>query len=80
MVEAIAEVDDILMEMFVESVDEGCNFTPAVLIPALWRACIKGYIAPTLCGASLRCKGVESLPDSIILFFLLRKTEQTVWQ
>ena len=54
MVEAIAEVDDILMEMFVESVDEGCNFTPAVLIPALWRACIKGYIAPTLCRASLR--------------------------
>ena len=68
MVEAIAEVDDILMEMYLESDDEGCNFTSAVLIPALRRACIKGYIAPTLCGASLRCKGVESLLDSIITF------------
>ena len=68
MVEAVAEVDDILMEMYLESDDEGCNLTSAVLIPALRRACIKGYIVPTLCGASLRCKGVEPLLDSIITF------------
>lgn len=68
MVEAIAEVDEILMEMYLESDDEGCNLTPAVLIPAARRACIKGSIAPTLRGASLRCKGVESFLDSIITF------------
>jgi elongation factor G len=68
MIESIAEVDDILMEKYLESDNEGIDLMPNDLIPALRRACIKGDIVPTLCGASLRCKGVEPLLDSIITF------------
>ena len=68
MIESIAEVDEILMEMYLESDNEGMDLTPLELIPALRRACIKGDIVPTICGASLRCKGVEPLLDSIVTF------------
>lgn len=68
MIESIAEVDEILMEKYLESDNEGSDLLPVELIPALRRACIKGDIVPTLCGASLRCKGVEPLLDSIVTF------------
>ena len=68
MIESIAEVDEILMEIYLESDNEGIDLTPAELIPALRRACINGDIVPTICGASLRCKGVEPLLDSIVAF------------
>jgi elongation factor G len=68
MIESIADVDDILMEKYLESDNEGNDLTIQELITALRRACLKGDIVPTICGASLRCKGVEPLLDSIITF------------
>ena len=68
MVESLAEVDDVLMEKYLTSDNDGEDLSPTDIIPALRRACIKGDIVPTICGASLRCKGVEPLLDSIITF------------
>jgi elongation factor G len=68
MIESVAEVDDILMEKYLETDNEGGDIKINDLISALRRTCIKGDIIPTICGASLRCKGVEPLLDSIVTF------------
>jgi elongation factor G len=54
------------MESYLAS--DGENITAEQLLPAIRRACLKGDVIPTMCGASLRYKGVEPLLDSVIAF------------
>ena len=67
LMESIAEVDEVIMEKYLES-DDGSTLTTTDLIAGIRRACLKGDIVPTVCGASLRGKGVEPLLDSLTAF------------
>lgn len=67
MLEAIAEVDDAVMEKYLET-DDGGSLTVDDLIAGIRRSCLKGELVPTICGASLRGKGVEPLLDSLAAF------------
>ena len=67
MMESIAEVDEVIMEKYLES-DDGSTLTTTDLIAGIRRACLKGDMVPTVCGASLRGKGVEPLLDSLTAF------------
>ena len=44
------------------------KITTKDILSALRRCCLTNTIVPTLCGASLRCKGIEPLLDSILTF------------
>ena len=44
------------------------KITTKDILSALRRCCLANTIVPTLCGASLRCKGIEPLLDSILTF------------
>jgi len=67
LVEAVAEVDDTMMEKYLEA-EDGSTATSDDLLAAIRRACIKGMFVPTICGASLRGKGVEPLLDTLTTF------------
>lgn len=62
MLEAIAEVDDELMEKYLE----GEKVTAEEIKTALRRGTIFGGLVPVLCGASFRNKGVQPLLDAIV--------------
>ena len=64
LIEALAEVDDEIMEAFLGEED------PSVeqLIDGIHRATISLKAVPTYCGAALRNKGVQPLLDGIIRF------------
>lgn len=62
-VEALAEVDEVLMERYcANAVDE-----PA-LIAAIRRATLAGHLTPVLCGAARRNKAVQPLLDAVIRY------------
>jgi elongation factor G len=62
LVEALADVDDAIMEAWVteEHVDS------AALKSALRRATVAGAIVPVLCGAALKNTGVQALLDAVV--------------
>ncbi len=62
MIEALAEVDDRVLEAFLE----GGDLPPADLKAALRRATLAGKCVPVLYGASFRNKGVQPLLDAIV--------------
>ncbi len=66
LVEALGEVDETIMEMYLE--DEDAIIPAADLKAALRRATLtlKGF--PVLCGSSLRNKGVQPVLDAILDF------------
>lgn len=66
MIEAIGEVDDEIMEMYLG--DVGTDISADTLRAALRRATLANKGVPTLCGSSLRNKGVQPLLDAIIDF------------
>ena len=66
LVERIVETDDVLLDQYLEKGEESVSVE--TLLKALRRACIRGQLVPTLCGASLRGKGVEPLLDSVLAF------------
>lgn len=66
LVERIVETDDVLLDQYLEKGEESVSVE--LLLKALRRACIRGQLVPTLCGASLRGKGVEPLLDSVLAF------------
>jgi elongation factor G len=74
LLEAIAEVDEIFMERYLEASDApgdepmALRFKTGEVLDALRRACLANALVPVLCGASLRGKGVEPLLDSILAF------------
>jgi len=70
LLEAVAEVDEAFMETYLQALEddkEGLDSIPLpTLLSALRRACVAGQLMPTLCGASLKGRGVEPLLDSLV--------------
>lgn len=65
LVEAIAEFDDTLMEMFFEDPD---SISPDQIIAALRQATIAMKVVPMMCGSSFKNKGVQYLLDAVIQY------------
>jgi len=66
MIEAVAELDDELMNVFLESGSVGIDVD--ALRVALRRVTIANAGVPVLCGSSLKNKGVQPLLDAVIDF------------
>ncbi|MBM4288397.1 MAG: elongation factor G [Deltaproteobacteria bacterium] len=64
LLEALAEVDDPVMEAYLAEE----SLTPENLAEGIHRATIKLKAVPTFCGAALRNKGVQPLLDGIVRF------------
>lgn len=64
MLEAVSDVDDTLLEKYLE----GKEITEAEIISVLRKATIQSKIIPVLCGASFKNKGVQKLLDSVVDF------------
>lgn len=62
LLEACADVDDTLMEKYLE----GEEITEAEIREALRRGTISGQLVPVLCGSSYRNKGVQPLLDAVV--------------
>jgi elongation factor G len=62
MLEKLAEVDDQLMQAYVE----GNQLTNSDLRAALRRATLSNKLVPVLCGSALRNKGIQSLLDAVV--------------
>ncbi|MFY9113724.1 MAG: elongation factor G [Dethiobacteria bacterium] len=64
MIEAVAEQDDIFMELYLE----GKDVSVEDIRQALRRTTIKNEIVPVLCGSSYRNKGVQLLLDAAVYY------------
>ncbi|MGK9477512.1 elongation factor G [Melioribacter sp. OK-6-Me] len=64
MLEAVSEVDDTLLEKYIE----GKEITPEEVLRVLREATIKLKIVPVLCGSSFKNKGVQMLLDAVVNF------------
>jgi elongation factor G len=64
LLDAVAEVDDDLMEKFLE----GEPFTTEEIRRALRHGTVTGKLVPVLCGSSYRNKGVQPLLDAVVDF------------
>ena len=64
LVEKIADIDEGVMEAYLEKGDLTCE----ELMPAIRRQVVAGKFVPVLCGTSLRDKGVQPLLDAIVDF------------
>ncbi|MGV8138407.1 MAG: elongation factor G [Mangrovibacterium sp.] len=62
LVEAIAELDDALLERFFENPD---SITREELNNVIRQATIKGIIVPMMCGSAFKNKGVQRLLDAV---------------
>ncbi len=62
MLEAVSEVDDSLMEKYLE----GEEITPEELIPAIRKGTIEMAFTPVLCGSAFKNKGVQPLLDAVV--------------
>ncbi|MBI9019790.1 MAG: elongation factor G [Verrucomicrobia bacterium] len=62
LVEKTAEVDETLLEIYLENPD----VPAALLAAAIRRATIAGHLVPVLCGSSLKNKGVQPLLDAVV--------------
>ncbi|MBW2192200.1 MAG: elongation factor G [Deltaproteobacteria bacterium] len=64
LIEAIAEVDDEIMEAYLAEV----SISPEKLMRAIRKATIDLKLVPVLCGAALKNKGIQPLLDAIVEF------------
>ena len=64
MLEAVSDVDDSLLEKYLE----GKEITPDEIMKVLRQATIELKIIPVICGSAFKNKGVQKLLDSIIDF------------
>lgn len=62
MLEAVSEVDETLLEKYLE----GENITEAEVRKVLREATLNGSIIPALCGSSFKNKGVQFMLDAVI--------------
>jgi len=62
LIEKIAEVDETLLETYLENPDIPSD----LLVAAIRRTTIAGHIVPVLCGSSLKNKGVQPLLDAVV--------------
>lgn len=69
MIESLSEFDDEMMNQYLEDTSEKLDsFDIKYLVKSLRKNCVEGNIVPSMCGASLRGKGVEPLLDALISF------------
>jgi elongation factor G len=64
LVEAVSELDDALMEKFLEN--EGKDITEAELRAAIRKGTIGLKVFPVLCGSAYKHKGVQPLLDAVV--------------
>ena len=64
LIEAVSEVDDVLMALFLD----GKTIEPPAILGALRRATIAMKAVPVLCGSAFRNKGVQPLLDAVVDF------------
>ncbi len=64
LVEQVAELDDALMNKYLES--EGASITEAELRAGIRKGCITLKLFPVLCGSAYRHKGVQPLLDAVV--------------
>ena len=65
MVEKAVELDDVLMEKYLESED---SISKEELISAVRKGTISNNIVPLLCGSAFRNKGIQRLLDAVTLY------------
>ena len=65
LLEAVAEVDDHLMERYLEG---DTDFTDNEILSALRKGCLEQQIVPVLCGSAFKNKGVQQLMDAVVNF------------
>jgi elongation factor G len=65
LVEAVAEVDETLLERYVEDHE---SITAEEILTALRKSTITGSVVPVLCGAAFKNKGIQSLLDAVAAF------------
>ncbi len=65
LIEAVASVDDTLLERFLEDHN---SITADEIMVALRKATVDGLAIPVICGAAFKNKGVQSLLDSVIAY------------
>jgi elongation factor G len=65
LLEAAAEVDDVLMERYLEG---DTDFTPNEIIAAVRKGCLEQSIVPVLTGSAFKNKGVQQLLDAVVHF------------
>jgi elongation factor G len=65
LIEAVADVDDTLLERYLEDHE---SITGDEVLVALRKATIDGLAIPVICGAAFKNKGVQSLLDSAVAF------------
>jgi elongation factor G len=65
LIEAVAEVDDTLLERYLEDHE---SITGDEVIAALRKATVNGLAIPVICGAAFKNKGIQSLLDSAVAF------------
>ena len=65
LVEAVADVDDTLLERYLEDHE---SITGDEVINALRKATISGLAVPVICGAAFKNKGIQSLLNSIVAY------------
>ncbi|MCA9531321.1 MAG: elongation factor G [Myxococcales bacterium] len=63
LLEAVAEVDDALMERYLEG---DTDFTQQEILAALRKGCLSRTIVPVLCGSAFKNKGVQQLLDAVV--------------
>ena len=65
LVEAVAELDDHILERYFEDPD---SITKEEMLSVIRRATIEGIIVPMMCGSAFKNKGVQRLLDSVCAF------------
>jgi elongation factor G len=65
LVESLAEVDDSLLERYIEDHE---SITRDELIAAMRKSAVAGITIPVICGAAFKNKGVQLLLDTVIAF------------
>jgi len=65
LLEAVAEVDDALMERYLEG---DTDFSEEEILKALRHGTLTHQIVPVLCGSSFKNKGVQPLLDAVVNF------------
>jgi len=64
LIEKVAEVDEELLEAYMENID----VSEAALVSALRRAVIANEVVPVFAGSSLKNKGVQPLLDAVVAY------------
>ena len=64
LLESVAEVDETLMEKYLE--DEGASFTEAEIRAALRKGTIEIKLVPVVTGSAFKNKGVQTLLDAVV--------------